>query len=143
MRHAIVASLVSLAACAFEPSGPGDLGPGPDPDPPLADVDGGAATPTPPAPVDCRVQGPDLGVVGLTVAGPQGVWRFDGWQVTPGGDLVGFVISGPPDPRYEVRADDDRFWGRDMFWVHPELSRGDAEPIERIDFCATPGGGDD
>jgi hypothetical protein len=140
MRHVIVASLVSLAACAFEPGGPGDPGPGPDPDPPLADVDGGSVTPTPPAPVKCRVDGPNLGVVGLTVEVPdQGVWRFDSWTVTPGGELVGFTLSGPDDPRYEVRADDDRYWGRGMIFVVPE-----AESITRVDFCATPSeGGDD
>lgn len=140
MRHAVAASLVSLAACAFEPSGPGDLGPGPDPDPPLADVDGGAVTPTPPAPVECRVEGPNLGVVGLTVEVPGGgTWRFESWQALPSGEPAGFTLSGPPNPSYEVRADRDRFWVTEMVFVVPR-----DKAISRVDFCAEPRGrGDD
>jgi len=144
MRHLIAASLVSLGACAFEPSGPGDPGPGPDPDPPLpADVDAGVTPPPPPPVVDCRAEGGNLGIVGLIVDVPeQGMYRFDSWQVTPAGELVGFTLSGPPEPRYEVRADDDRFEGREMLWVHPQLASGGADAITRVDFCADFGRGD-
>ncbi len=142
MRHVIAASLVSLGACAFEPSGPGDPGPGPDPDPPLpADVDAGVTPPPPPPVVDCRAEGGNLGIVGLIVVGSDdATYRLDSWQVAPNGDLVGFTLSGPPGPRYEVRADRERFEGREMLWVHPDLASGEADSITRVDFC--PGRGD-
>jgi hypothetical protein len=81
-------------------------------------------------------------VVGLTVEVPgQGSYRFESWQTLVGGELVGFTLSGPAGVRYEVRADEDRFWASTLLWSHPDLP-ADADAISRIDFCAQPPDGD-
>src|SRR5688572_25002145 len=102
MSRLAIAALITLAGCAFEPSGPGDPGPiDPDPDLPL-DVDAGVVTPTPPPTSQCRAEGPNLGVVGLLVEVPgQGIYRFDAWQSDNSGDLIGFSLSGPTPVRYQ------------------------------------------
>ncbi len=143
---AAAAVVIGGAGCAFEPEGIPDVAPdGPgDPDPGLpADVDAGVVTPPPPPPpepVSCRVERANLGVDGLQVTSPAGTHTFTSWQ-RAGGRLVGFTLAGPEPVGYEVRADDDRFWGAALTWTHPELADGDAESISRVDFCARPPGG--
>jgi hypothetical protein len=142
MRHLSIASLclAGVAACAFEPGGdPGGTGNPESPDAaPSPDVD--AATPPPLGRVvSCRVEGSDLGVVGLVVdAGAAGQFRFERWNTAPGGELIGFALSGPTVVQYEVRAGRDRFWGQSLTWLHPDLLDGDPKPISRVEFC---GGG--
>jgi hypothetical protein len=141
MRRVVAIALVSLGACAFEPSGPGEPSPiEPDePDGP-ANVDAGDEPTTTPPPtttiVECRVEGANLGLVGLVVEVPgQGAYRFESWQDDGDGEWIGFAISGPIDVRYQVRADEERFWGETMAWTYPGP---DPDGITRIDFCATP-----
>ncbi len=150
MRHLVALVLAGLAGCAFEPGGPG----GPADDPGLPDpgidpeLDAGVVTqpplPPPPRTVACRVDGADLGVVGLQVTSPIGTYGFESWQAASNGDLVGFTLAGPAGVHYEVRTGRTRFWSELMLWTHPELASGLAEPITRVDFCASPdedGGG--
>lgn len=138
MRRVIAIALVSLGACAFEPSGPGEPSPI-DPDEPdgPADVDAGVEPPPPTTTVvECKVEGANLGVVGLVVEVPgQGRYRFESWQDDGDGGWIGFTISGPLAVRYQVRADEDRFWGQTMVWTHPGQ---DPDGITRVDFCVTP-----
>jgi hypothetical protein len=141
MRRVVLLALVSLAGCAFEPSGPGDpdpIDPG-EPDDPLY-VDAGVVPPPPPPPptTECRVEGPNLGVVGLMVSAPgQGIYRFDSWQLDNDGDPIGFVMSGPSTVRYQVRADEARFIADTLVWTHPST---EPDAITRIDFCAVEDG---
>jgi hypothetical protein len=133
---------MSLAACAFEPSGP--LEPGDDdvePDPGIpTDVDAGVVEqppdppppdPLPPPTVECRVEGDNLGIVGLQVISPRGTYTFDRWEKSHG-NLVGFTLTGPDNARYEVRTDHDHFM------IDSLVYSGEAT-VMRVDFCVTSG----
>ena len=136
--------LLGLAACAFEPGGPGEPEDEGRPDPGLpADVDGSVPTtpdppppPPPPPMVDCRVERANLGVVGLRVTAEMRTYVVEAWQADSG-VLVGFTLSGPDDVRYEVRTERDRYWSESMLWTVPG---GRREAITRVDFCAEPDG---
>jgi hypothetical protein len=93
--------------------------------------------------VNCRVDGANLGVVGVRVTARQRTYVVEAWQ-SDSGVLVGFTLSGPDDVRYEVRTERDRYWSEAMLWTVPG---GRLEAITRVDFCAEPdddgsGGGD-
>ena len=150
MRIAIV-TLLALAACAFEPGGPGEPDDEGTPDPGIpGDVDGAVPTtpdpppPPPPTMVTCRVDGANLGVAGLVVVTPQGTHTFQGWVTSTSGGLVGFSIAGSSVVRYEVRTDRDRYWSENQIWNVPNGGGGvQSETITRIDFCAGDEGGGD
>ncbi|HUQ07076.1 MAG TPA: hypothetical protein VM261_31505 [Kofleriaceae bacterium] len=137
---------VAVAACAFEPNGPG----GPDDDPGLpdpgipSDVDAAPVeqppddpTPLPPDPplpeaptVWCRVEGTNLGVVGVKVMASNRTYTFESWQTGAGGAVVGFTLTGPADVRYEVRTSTDRHNGTALIYSGEER-------IMRVDFCVS------
>lgn len=141
---------MSLAACAFEPTGgPGEPeDPGmPDPGIP-ADVDAAIVEdppppdPPPPAPepptLTCRIEGDNLGIVGAKVEADNRTYTFEAWQTNADGAIVGFTLSGPTNNlRFEVRTGDDRHTGDTLVY------EGDKR-ITRVDFCVSlgEGGGD-
>ena len=123
----------ALAACAFEPNGPG----GPEdpglPDPGIpSDVDAAPVDLPPDAPtVTCRVEGPNIGVVGVKVTVFNRVYTFDSWQTDAGGAVVGFILTGPTsNVEYEVRTSTARHE------VESLVYSGD-ERIMRVDFCVS------
>ncbi len=141
--YALCAMPFALAACAFEPTGPG----GPDDDPGLpdpgipADVDAAPVDqppdPTPPPPdppmppptVICRLEGPMLGVAGVKVTAFNRTYTFESWETSGSGAIVGFTLSGPAQVRYEVRTTIDRHNGESLIY-------SDDETITRVDFCS-------
>lgn len=130
---------VTLAACAFEPSGPSD--PGDDdvvPDPPIpADVDAAVVVnppdPPPPPPdpptLSCRIEGDNLGIVGAKVTTGSREYTFVSWDANAAGADTGFRLEGPANNlRYEVRTTSERRMGESLVYTG-------SERIMRVDFC--------
>jgi len=143
---------MTLAACAFEPTGgPGEPEDPGQPDPGVVpDVDAGVVEqppdnppppdPPPPPPPEpptltCRIDGENLGIVGAKVeAGSNRTYTFEQWQTNAAGAIVGFTLSGPANNlRYEVRAGDERHMGDTLVYEGNER-------ISRVDFCVSFGG---
>jgi hypothetical protein len=142
---------MSLAACAFEPSGPLDPGDDvgePDPgingdvdaanvvDPPSPDAAPSPpdAPPTPEPPtLDCRIEGDNLGIVGAKVTAGTREYTFVSWDANAAGAYTGFRLEGPAgNLRYEVRTSTDRHTGDTLVYSGNER-------ITRVDFCVTGG----
>lgn len=133
---------MTLAACAFEPTGPHDPGDEGTPDPGIpSDVDAGfvgepPVDPTPPDPpptldpptVLCRIEGQHLGVDGLRARAGSRTYTFASWQRSPQGEPIGFTLTGPSNVRYEVRTEGDRDFGDTLVYAGTAV-------ITRIDFC--------
>jgi hypothetical protein len=137
---------MSLAACAFEPSGP--LDPGDDvgqPDPGMSgDVDAANvvdppspdAAPSPPVDAPepptllCRIEGGDIGIVGAKVTTDTNrEYTFLSWDTNAAGAYTGFRLQGPSSNlRYEVRTANDTHTGDTLVYT-------DNERIMRVDFC--------
>lgn len=130
---------MTLAACAFEPTGPYDPGDEGTPDPGIpSDVDAGfvgepPVDPTPPEPlppptVQCRLDGANLGIVGAVVRFGNRSYTFAAWETSASGEPIGFTLTGPANVRYEVRTDGDRQMVESL--VYQGTDR-----ITRVDFC--------
>lgn len=133
---------MTLAACAFEPTGPHDPGDEGTPDPGIpSDVDAGVVgeppvDPTPPDPppapepptVACRIEDAHLGIDGLRARVGGRTYTFASWQRSPQGESIGFTLTGPANVRYEVRTTDDRRMVESLVYEG-------IDSITRVDFC--------
>jgi len=128
---------MTLAACAFEPTGPNGPGDEGTPDPGIpSDVDAGVVgeppvDPTPPPPTfACRLDGANLGVAGVVVTAANLSYTFATWKTWASGEPIGFTLTGPPDVTYEVRT------GRARQMIQSLVYQGTAA-ITRVDFCVS------
>lgn len=89
---------------------------------------------------DCKIEGGDIGVVGLELGlGPKRV-TFEDWvaKADSPGEYVGFVISvsGADSVRYIVKAGGELHADDVSSWIHPNGDTGSEAPaISNVDFC--------
>ncbi len=87
---------------------------------------------------DCKIEGAQIGVVGLELRLGDVTVVFDSWTAKAGepNEFMGFSFhTTGRSVGYVVKAGGDRYHSTDESWVHPDGTQGPVSAISNVDFC--------